>query len=94
MSQLLLEESRNNSPRAADEIVIGILEEVASLSALMEVFYFTREPDCLAVLRWVAALPEDERRRLAEFAKSAREDNALRVENLDHAQLLLTLVRR
>ena len=67
---------------------------MGDLATLMEVFYFSREPNCLAVLRWVAMLPEDERCRLAEFGKSAQEGDALRVESSDPARLLLTLVRR
>ena len=93
MSRPSPEKTSVASSPGADEIIVSILEELGDPAALMEVFYLSREPDCLAMLRWLAMLPEEERHILAQFARAARQSDALRVETPDPNRLLLTLVR-
>lgn len=92
MSQQLLEDSCNDPIPSADEIIINILEEVGNLSNFMEVFYFSREPDCLAVLRWLSMLSDAERQQLGQFAKLARAGDALRVVRPQPNTLMLMLM--
>lgn len=93
MSRLSPNENDVAPAPTAAEIFIGILDEIGDLQLLMEVFYFTRDADCLAVLRWMAMLPERERRLLGKFARSAHEGQAVHVDISEAGTLKMTLSR-
>jgi hypothetical protein len=88
----LPEEFPGEPPHRAHEIVVSILDEVGDLSRLMEVFYFAREPELLNALRWLAALPEEARQQLADFAAAEPAGHAVQAERPDPTTLLLKWV--
>ena len=85
------DQSESDAP-SANEIVASILEEVGDLGNLIELFYLSREPGALDVLRWVAALPEKPRGELMEFIKTAAKRNkAIRLKRTGEGGLVLTV---
>jgi hypothetical protein len=76
-----------NQPDPVD-IVCDILREVDSLQVLLEVHYLILEPGLLEIMRRVAAVPDEDRRRLLAYL--SRHSNApLRVRELPAGGLLL-----
>jgi len=50
-----------------DDIIESILAECKDRSQFLEVYYLSREPDLLHIMRAVAAMPEDARASLEAF---------------------------
>jgi hypothetical protein len=90
MFQPSLENTPIEYPPGASEIVISILDEVGDLAKLMELFYLSREPGLLEILRWLASLPNDVRQQIAEFALVGRANYTLHVERAQPSMLVLT----
>lgn len=65
----------NGSAPSTHEILTSMLQEVGDLSGLLELFYLSREPGVLELLRWVAALPQPERGELTQFIADAGKRN-------------------
>ena len=85
------DQSGSDAP-SANEILASILEEVGDLGNLMELFYLSREPGALDVLRWVASLPEKQRGELMEFiAEAGKGKKAVRVKRRGERELVLTV---
>jgi hypothetical protein len=90
MFQPSLENTPIEYPPGASEIIISILDEVGDLAKLMELFYLSREPGLLDILRWLASLPNDVRQQIAEFALAGRVNYTLRVDRAQPSMLVLT----
>ena len=64
---------RDNSNQAClqspgpDDIIESILTECKDRSRFLEVYYLSREPDLLHIMRAIAAMPEDARASLEAF---------------------------
>jgi hypothetical protein len=85
------DEYESDAP-SANEILASILEEVGDLSNLIELFYLSREPGALDVLRWVASLPEKPRRELIEFIRAAaKRKKAIRLKRTGEGALVLAV---
>jgi len=89
MFQPSLENTPIEFPPGASEIVISILDEVGDLAKLMELFYLSREPGLLDILRWLAVLPDEVRQQLTQFALAGPPTCALRVERVHASTLVL-----
>jgi hypothetical protein len=85
------DQSESDAP-SANEILASILEEVGDLANLIELFYLSREPGAIDVLRWVAALPEKPRSELIEFIETAgKRKKAIRLKRTGEGGLVLTV---
>jgi hypothetical protein len=91
MFQPSLENTHIETRPCASEIVVSILDEVGDLAKLMEVFYLSREPDLLEILRWLATLSAESRQQLAEFASAGRLDHTVRLERTQPSVITLKL---
>jgi len=58
-------------------IIRSMLAECGDSSRLLELFYFSREPDVLEIIRAVAALPEEARAALEAFLAVSHEPAAV-----------------
>lgn len=67
MCQPLLDPSEDEASLHPIDVVREILDEVGSLSRLMEVYYLVREPGLLDIMRGLAALPDEDRAKLEAF---------------------------
>jgi cell division inhibitor SulA len=91
MFQPSLENTSIDKPPCTSEIVVSILDEVGDLANLMEMFYLSREPGLLEILRWLATLSEEARQQLVEFASAGRVDHTVRVERTQPSVIMLKL---
>lgn len=93
MSRPLRDDPSDDDAPGADEIVLGILAEIGDLSRLMEIYYFSREPDFFCIVRRLASLSDDARRQLGDFVEAA-EGHTVDLERPDPATLVMKVVRR
>lgn len=59
-----LKETSNNSARcqsSSDHLLVALLKEIAHPAELVELYYLSREPTTLRMLRGLMALPVEER---------------------------------
>ena len=59
------------------KLLRSVLAECGDSSRLLELYYFSREPDVLEIMRAVAALPEDARAALEAFLTVSHEPGAI-----------------
>lgn len=81
MSQLSRDDRVDGAQLHPIDIVREILEEVGSLSRLMEVHYLVQEPGLLDIMRVLGGLSEGDRVRLREYLVGRRQSR-LRVRQL------------
>jgi hypothetical protein len=70
------EQGRLRTPRSA-RIVQSMLAECEDPSRLLELYYFSREPDVLDIMRAVAAMPEEARASLEAFLAMSHEPTSI-----------------
>jgi|SRR5262245_391468 len=63
-------------PQSA-KIIQAMLAECRDSSRLLELFYFSREPDVLEIIRAIAAMPEETRASLEAFLAMSHEPAAI-----------------
>jgi hypothetical protein len=71
MSRQLPDDPSDDNAPAAYEIVSGILAEIGDLSRLMEIYYFSSEPEFFKIACWLASLSDDASQQLGEFVEAA-----------------------
>jgi hypothetical protein len=86
---LEIEKSSIETQPGASEIIVSILDEVGDLAKLMEMFYLSRENGLLDIMRWLAALPEEARREVYEFAKAGRPQSSIKIERTHDGTLVI-----
>jgi hypothetical protein len=85
------DQSESGAP-SANEILASILEEVGDFSNLIELFYLSRDPGTLDVLRWFASLPDKPRGELMEFiAAAGKRKKAISLKRTRDRALVLTV---
>ena len=70
------EQSRLRNSRSA-KVIQSILAECDDSARLLELYYFSREPDVLQIIRAVAAMPEEARASLDAFLAMSHEPAAI-----------------
>jgi len=71
------EQGGQSEPPRTAKLLRSILAECGDSSRLLELYYFSREPDMLEIMRAIAALPEDARTALDAFLAVSHEPAAI-----------------
>ena len=83
------EPSRSENPHSA-KVVKSILAECQDAARLLELYYFSREPDVLEIIRAIAAMPPDVRASLEAFLAMSHEPAAIAAKWDGSGRLTLT----
>ncbi|MFL4970862.1 MAG: hypothetical protein ACJ8EN_22155 [Xanthobacteraceae bacterium] len=70
------EQSQSRCPRSR-KILESILADCLDSSSLLEIYYWTREPGMLDLIRAIAAMPEETRSALEGFFAMSHEPTAI-----------------
>jgi len=70
------QDGQSGPPRSA-KLLQSMLAECGDSSRLLELYYFSREPEVLEIMRAIAALPEDARASLEAFLAVSHDPAAI-----------------